>query len=254
MRDIDWNVTARMDRTYVKVYEEERELTVMLVVDVSGSLDFGTRQRSQRQLLTEVAATLAFSAMGNNDKVGALFVTDRVELYIPPGKGRSHILHIIRQLLVFEPQSRRTNLAAGLEFLTRVQRKRSIAFVLSDFVDSGLLHQRAEDPQPVPTEAGQRALSIAARKHDVVAVQVYDPVLEQLPRVGLLKVRDAETGHEQIIDTLDERVRRRHSLHWLKQQQALGELLVRHGVDHTTIATNGDYAKALTQLFGARRR
>ena len=245
VRDIDWNVTARMQRTYVKVYEEERELTVMLVIDVSGSLDFGTRQRTQRDLLTEIAATLAFSAATNNDKIGALFVSDRIEGYIPPKKGRSHILHIIRTLLTLAPQSRGTDLSVGLEFLTRVQRKRCIAFVMSDFI-------RPE--APAAAQAFRSRLEIAARKHDLVALRLYDPAMADLPDVGLLQMRDAETGRDVLLNTSSATVRRRHAAWWKEQQARLDGLLLRNRVDAVSIATNGDYTKALQQLFNNRHK
>ena len=238
VRDIDWNVTARMDRPYVKVYEEERELTVMLLVDVSGSLDFGTRQRSQRELLAEIAGTLAFSAIKNNDKIGVIFFSDHVEKFIPPAKGRSHILRIIRELLTFKPESRKTNLAAGLEYLSKVQRKQCITFILSDFVDAGHYTQQ---------------LSLCARKHDVVAVRLYDPFMAELPNVGLLQVRDAETGWHQTIDTSSDAVRRHHAKCWQDSQKELDTLFNRNHVDHTSIATGGDYVKALRGLFSQRQ-
>lgn len=247
VRDIDWNVTARMDRTYIKVYEEERELTVMLLIDVSGSLDFGTRQRTQRELLTEIAATLAFSAAQNNDKIGAVFVSDQVEAYIPPKKGRSHILHIIRTLLTLEPQSRGTDLSVGLEFLSRVQRKRCIAFVMSDFVSM---------PVSETTEgsSAQRALALCARRHDMVALRLYDPTMAALPSVGIIQMRDAETGREVLVNTSSAAVRNRHTHWWMQQQRALDELLLRTGIDSTSIATNGDYVKSLQQLFNSRHK
>lgn len=243
VRDIDWNVTARMDRTYVKVYEEERELTVMLVIDVSGSLDFGTRERTQRELLTEIAATLAFSAAKNNDKIGAIFVSDRVEQYIPPKKGRSHILHIVRTLLTLQPESRKTDMAVGLEFLSRVQRKRCIAFLMSDFLDeTGRL---AAERGPLP---------LCARRHDVVALRVYDPVMAALPNVGLIEMRDAETGNDVLVNTSSVKVRRQHAQWWAERQKMLDELFLRNRVDSVSIATNGDYVKALQQLFNNRHK
>ena len=238
VRDIDWNVTARMDRPYVKVYEEERELTVMLLIDVSGSLDFGTRQRSQRELLAEIAGTLAFSAIKNNDKIGVIFFSDRVEKFIPPAKGRSHILRIIRELLTFTPESRRTNLATALEYLSKVQRKQCITFILSDFAEAGNYTQQ---------------LSISARKHDVVAVRLYDPFMAELPNVGLLQIRDAESGYQKLIDTSSAAVRRQHAEHWRKTQAELDNLFNRHHVDFTSIATDGDYVKALRGLFSQRQ-
>ena len=186
IRDIDWNVTARMNRPYVKVFEEERELTLMLLIDLSASQNFGTHQRTQRELATEIAATLAFSAMKNNDKIGVIFFTDRIEKFIPPQKGRKHVLYIIRELLDFKPQGNRTNVGMALEYLVKIMTKRSIAFVLSDFLT---------------TDDYSRPLMVAARKHDVVALHLYDQCMASLPDIGLIKVTDAETGHEQYLDT-----------------------------------------------------
>ena len=186
VRDIDWNVTARFHKPYVKVFEEERELTVMLLIDVSGSQNFGTQKQLTRDMVTEIAATLAFSAIQNNDKIGVIFFSDKIEKYIPPKKGRKHILYIIRELLDFEPQSKRTDVAQALEFLTSVSKRRCTAFLLSDFyVRQDFLSQ----------------LTIANRKHDVVAIQVYDKRAKELPDVGLMRVVDAETGFEQYVDT-----------------------------------------------------
>ena len=239
VRDIDWNVTARLGHPYVKVFEEERELTVMLIVDVSASLDFGSRQRYQRDLVAEIAATLAFSAMQTGDKVGVIFFSDRIEKFIPPKKGRHHILYIIRELLGFEPAGRRTDIGQALECLVSTQRKRSIAFVLSDFLD------RADYVRP---------LTVAARSHDLVAVQVYDRRMAELPAgVGLLKVVDAETGHEQYIDTSSRRIRDAHCRWWREQQERLDQTLNRCGVDHVSVATDGDYVRALMTLFARRR-
>jgi len=186
VRDIDWNVTARFHRPYVKVFEEERELTVMLLVDVSGSLDFGTTRQMKRDMAAEIAATIAFSAIQNNDKIGVIFFSDRIEKYIPPKKGRRHILYIIREMLSFHPQSHKTDVGMATAYLTRVMKRRCTSFVISDFYDHKDFSQE---------------MQIANRKHDVVAVQVYDRRAKTLPDVGLLKVRDAETGHEMFIDT-----------------------------------------------------
>ena len=239
VRDIDWNVTARSRSPHVKVYEEERELTVMLLVDVSGSLDFGTTQQTKRDMATEMAATLAFSAIQNNDKIGVVFFSDRIEKYIPPQKGRRHILYIIREMLQLKPQSRRTNIGQAIEFLNRVTKRRTTAFLISDFYD---------------TDDYEHTLNIANRKHDVVAIQLYDPLLRELPNVGLLSVSDAETGHEMIIDTGDKRLRRRHHDYWLQQEQRLRAMLSRCQVDHISLATNNDYVQALLRLFKQRGR
>ena len=237
IRDIDWNVTARMNRPYIKVFEEERELTLMLLIDLSASQRFGTRLRTQRNLATEIAATLAFSAMQNNDKIGVIFFTDRIEKFIPPQKGRKHILYIIRELLNFEPQGRRTNVAVPLEYLVKIITKRSIAFVLSDFLT---------------TQDFSKPLLVAARKHDVVALQLYDHNMAALPNVGLLKITDVETGHEQYIDTSSVEVRRHQQQWWAKQSKQLSELFRKSNVDFTSVATDMDYVRPLMQLFAQR--
>lgn len=237
IRDIDWNVTARFNRPYVKVFEEERELTVMLLVDVSGSLEFGTVKQMKKDMVTEIAATLAFSAIQNNDKIGVIFFSDRIEKFIPPKKGRKHILYIIRELIEFQPQSRTTNLKVGLEYLTRVMKRRCTAFMLSDFIDRNDF---------------SNALTIANRKHDLVAMQVYDRRAEELPAVGLMKVRDAETGHEQWIDTSSKAVRKAHHTWWINQQQRLNEWFAKSSVDSVSVRTDQDYVKALMALFAKR--
>ena len=237
VRDIDWNVTARFHRPYVKVFEEERELTVMLLIDVSGSLDFGTSRQMKRDMVTEIAATLAFSAIQNNDKIGVVFFSDHIEKYIPPKKGRKHILYIIREMLDFKPESRRTDVRGALEFMTSVAKRRCTAFVLSDFFD------RKDFLQP---------LTICNRKHDVVAIQVYDPRAKMLPDVGLLRVVDAETGHEQYIDTSRRRLREAHTRFFMQRQQLLSETFNKSNVDHVSIATNEDFVKALLMLFKQR--
>ena len=200
VRDIDWNVTARFHRPYVKVFEEERELTVMLLIDVSGSLNFGTSTQLKRDLVTEIAATLAFSAIQNNDKIGVIFFSDRIEKYIPPKKGRKHILYIIRELLDFQPESRRTDIAMATAYLTRIMKRRCTSFIISDFYDRKDFLLEME---------------IANRKHDVVAIQVYDQRAKELPNVGLMNVLDAETGHEMLIDTSNKKLRRAHTAYWL---------------------------------------
>ena len=237
VRDIDWNVTARFHRPYVKVFEEERELTVMLMVDVSGSLDFGTVRQTKREMVTEIAATLAFSAIQNNDKIGVIFFSDRIEKYIPPKKGRKHILYIIREMLNFKPESRRTEIAHAVEFLMRVMKRRCTAFLLSDF------YVRSDF---------ESALTICNRKHDVVAIQVYDLRAKELPDVGLMKVRDAETGHETIIDTSSKKLRRQHMVYWLKRDDELKQTFSKSNVDHVSVATNDDYVKHLMRLFEMR--
>jgi von willebrand factor, type A len=238
VRDIDWNVSARFDRTYVKVYEEERELTVMLLIDISASLEFGSSELSQREQLTEIAATLAFSAMRNNDKIGALFFSDNVELYIPPAKGKGHILRIIRELLTISPKGRGTNIGAGLEYLLRVMRKKSVAFLMSDFLDQ-------EDYTTLLKRANQ--------KHDLVAVQVYDERMTHLPNVGWMKLEDAETGHQQYVNTSSKHVRLSFQNWWGKYEEQLRSRFSQARVDYTSIATGTDFVKGLKQLFAKRQ-
>ena len=238
IRDIDWNVSARFHRPYVKVFEEERELTVMLLIDVSGSLDFGTSRAMKKDMVTEIAATLAFSAMRNNDKIGVIFFSDKIEKYIPPKKGRKHILFIIREMLDFHPESRKTDVKMAVEFLTRVMKRKCTAFLMSDFYVRNDFEQ---------------VLTICNRKHDVVALQVYDPLAKELPDVGLLNVVDAETGHEMYIDTSDRRLRNAHRSYWEHRQKVLDEAFSRSNVDNVSIATNQDYVKSLMSLFAMRR-
>ena len=237
VRDIDWNVTARFHRPYVKVFEEERELTVMLMIDVSGSLDFGTQRQMKRDMVTEIAATIAFSAIQNNDKIGVVFFSDRIEKYIPPKKGRKHILYIIREMLDFQPESKRTDVKQAVEFLSGVQKRRTTAFILSDFY---------------VREDFLQSLQICSRKHDVVAIQVYDVRAKELPDVGLMKVVDAETGFEQYIDTSSKRLHRDYQRYWMGRQAQLEETFNKSNVDHVSIATNEDFVKSLLLLFKQR--
>ena len=238
IRDIEWNVTARFGKPYVKVFEEERELTVMLLVDVSGSLDFGSVKQFKRDMVTEIAATLAFSAIQNNDKIGVIFFSDKREKFIPPKKGRKHILYIIRELLDYKPESQRTNVAYALEYLTRAIKRRCIAFVLSDFLDQHSFLQ---------------PLSIASHKHDVVAIQVYDRRVAELPNIGLLKVHDAETGEEQVIDTSSRAVREAQARWWKQQTMRLKDTFSRSQVDAVSVRTDQDYVSVLRGLFANRR-
>ena len=237
VRDIDWNVTARFHRPYVKVFEEERELTVMLLIDVSGSLDFGTQKQMKRDMVTEIAATIAFSAIQNNDKIGVVFFSDKIEKYIPPKKGRKHILYIIREMLDFHPESKRTDVKQAVEFLSSVQKRRTTAFILSDF------YVRNDF---------QQSLQIANRKHDVVAIQVYDRRARELPDVGLMKVVDAETGFEQYVDTSSKRLRDSYRKYWQSRQSQLQETFNKSNVDNVSIATNEDFVKSLLMLFKQR--
>ena len=237
VRDIDWNVTARFHRPYVKVFEEERELTVMLLIDVSGSLDFGKQRQMKRDMVTEIAATIAFSAIQNNDKIGVIFFSDKIEKYIPPKKGRKHILYIIREMLDFQPESRRTDVKQAIEFLSSVQKRRTTAFILSDF------YVRNDF---------QQSLQICNRKHDVVAIQVYDIRAKELPDVGLMKVVDAETGFEQYVDTGSRKLRQTYQRYWMGRQAELSETFNKSNVDHVSIATNEDFVKSLLLLFKQR--
>ncbi|MCG0155710.1 DUF58 domain-containing protein [Phocaeicola vulgatus] len=237
VRDIDWNVTARYNKPFVKVFEEERELTVMLLIDVSNSLDFGTVKQLKKDMVTEIAATLAFSAIQNNDKIGVIFFSDRIEKFIPPKKGRKHILYIIRELLDFKPESKRTDIKMAVEYLTNVIKKRCTTFMISDFIDENDF---------------RNALTIANRKHDIVAIQVYDRRMAELPDVGLMKVRDAETGHEQWIDTSSRALRRAHNDWWIQRQGVLNETFTKSNVDSVSIHTDQDYVKSLLNLFAKR--
>ena len=237
VRDIDWNVTARYNKPFVKVFEEERELTVMLLIDVSNSLDFGTVKQLKKDMVTEIAATLAFSAIQNNDKIGVIFFSDRIEKFIPPKKGRKHILYIIRELLDFKPESKRTDIKIAVEYLTNVIKKRCTTFMISDFIDENDF---------------RNALTIANRKHDIVAIQVYDRRMAELPDVGLMKVRDAETGHEQWIDTSSRALRRAHNDWWIQRQGVLNETFTKSNVDSVSIRTDQVYVKSMLNLFAKR--
>lgn len=237
IRDIEWNVTARFNKPYVKVFEEERELTVMLLIDVSGSLDFGTLNQTKREMVTEIAATLAFSAIQNNDKIGVIFFSDKVEKFIPPQKGRKHILYIIRELLDFKPESTRTDIGFALQYLTQAIKRRCTAFLISDFIDKNDFCQ---------------SLSIANRKHDVVAIQVYDRRVAELPDIGLVKMRDAETGHEMVVDTSSRKVREFQFRWWSNLNLRLKDTFSRSNVDSVSIRTDQDYVSSLMTLFAQR--
>ena len=236
VRFIDWNVTARFNQPYVKVFEEERELTVVLLIDVSGSNLFGTRQRFKSELVTELAAVLAFSAIHNNDKVGVIFFSDKVEKFIPPKKGKSHILRIIRELLNYEPAQSPTDIGEALRYLTNAIKKKCTAFMISDFVDSNF----------------EQALKIAANKHDVVALQVIDRGESQLPDLGLVQLKDPETGRIFLADTSDKAVRQAHARWWFEQRSRNEEIFNKAGVDVAQLYTDKDYVTPLLELF--RRR
>lgn len=236
IRTIDWNVTARFNHPYVKVFEEERELTIMLVVDVSGSNDFGTKRMFKMELITEVCAVLAFSSLQNNDKVGVIFFSDKIEKYIPPKKGKSHVLRIIRELIDFRPEHTKTNVAEALRFLTNVTKKRCTAFLMSDF----------------HSPAFADVLKIAARKHDVVALQVIDPREAQLPDVGLVQFMDAETSEVRWIDTSDRAVRKNYELNYRKHDEAMRNLFARAGVDLAVLQTDRSWITPLSNLLKRR--
>ena len=237
IRDIDWNVTARYVRPYIKVFEEERELTVMLLIDVSGSRDFGSVNVMKKEVITEIAATLAFSAIQNNDKIGVVFFSDKIEKFIPPQKGKKHILYIIRELIDFKPQDTKTDIGQVLKFLTNAIKKRCTTFLISDFIDK---------------EGFKDALTIANRKHDVVAIQVYDRCETELPSVGLMKIKDAETGAERWIDSSSARVREAYKEWWNRRQAAMNDSFKKCRVDSVSIRTEDDYVKALIALFDKR--
>ncbi|MGC8865360.1 MAG: DUF58 domain-containing protein [Bacteroidales bacterium] len=236
IRNIDWNVTARFNHPYVKIFEEERELTVILLIDVSGSNAFGTRVQYKQDLITEIAAVLSFSAIANNDKVGVIFFSDRVEKFIPPKKGSSHILRIIRELIDFQSQGRSTNIAEALRFFTNAIKKRSVAFLISDFEDHGY----------------DQALRIAARKHDLIALQIYDEREKEIPPAGLIRLLDPETGREIWIDTSEQNVRERFKSQREARQRYINDTLTRAGVDFTQLATGQDYVRPLMNLFKQR--
>lgn len=237
IRDIDWNVTARHNRAYVKVFEEERELTSMLLIDVSDSQGFGTTNMLKRDYVTEIAATLAFSAIQNNDKIGVIFFSDKIEKFIPPKKGKKHILFIIRELINFEAENSRTDIQLALKYLTNVIKKRCTAFVISDFIDQ--------------TEY-KDTLTIANRKHDLVAIQVYDRLETALPDVGLMKIVDAETGTDRWIDTSDKKTRENYRKWWETRQGRMQDFFNRSRVDSISVRTDEDYVKALLMLFKKR--
>jgi len=236
IRSIDWNVTARFGHPYIKVFEEERELTVVLMIDVSGSREFGSASQLKKDIFTEVAATLAFSTIQNNDKIGVIFFSDKIEKFIPPKKGRKHVLHIIRELIDFKPESNKTDIAGALRYFTNAIKKSSTAFIISDFIDDNF----------------QKELNIASQKHDVVALQVYDLRETELPNVGLVKLKDAESGERIWVDTSDKRLRTTYKHAWGEGQLALQKTFTKSGVDLVSMSTSDDYVKALMKLFKMR--
>lgn len=238
LRDIDWNVTARYNNPYVKVFEEERELTVMLLIDVSESLGFGSTEKVKRDIVAEIAATLAFSAIQNNDKIGVIFFSEQIEKFIPPKKGRKHILFIIREILGFEPEKSGTDIGLALQYMTNAIKKRCTAFLISDFID---------------IKNYKQALRIANNKHDVAAIQVYDKLSTQIPSLGLMKVMDPETRREMWIDTSSKRVRNDYAKWWRDSQIEMDTTFKQSSVDNVSISTDDDYVKALLSLFQRRR-
>ncbi len=244
IRSIDWNVTARFNHPYVKIFEEERELTVMLLIDISGSSEFGTRGMMKKNVITEIAAVLSFSAIQNNDKIGVIFFSDKVEKFIPPKKGKKHILHIIRELIDFAPEHRTTDLTEPLRFLTNAIKKKSTVFMISDFLQS------ADAGNGRPDFADN--LRIAARKHDMVAIRIYDERETRLPPVGMLHVRDAETGAYRWVDTFSPEVRRKYASWWETHDRGLRDLFLKTGIDSVLVNTAEDYVKPLIKLFKKR--
>jgi uncharacterized protein (DUF58 family) len=236
IRNIDWNVTARYNHPYVKLFEEERELTVMLMIDVSGSREFGTMSKLKKNQITEIAAVLAFSAIQNNDKIGVIFFSDTIEKFIPPKKGKTHILRIIRELIDFQPEHRSTDVSNALRYLTNAIKKRCTTFVISDFIDSDF----------------ENALTIANKKHDVVALKIYDQREQELPSIGLIKIKDAETGEYSWVDTSNKKVREKYAGWWRKQEENTTEVFKRSGVDVANIRTDQDYVRSLINLFQRR--
>lgn len=238
IRSIDWNVTARFNNPYVKVFEEEREMTVMLLVDVSASKDFGTQQQMKQELVAELGAVLAFSAIHNNDKIGVIFFSDQVEKFIPPKKGKSHILRIIRELIAFEPQHKGTDIGEALRYFNNVIKKRAVCFLISDFMNEGF----------------EAPLRIANKKHDLVAVRIHDKREEELPNVGLVQMKDAEKGNIEWIDTSSKAIRMQFKANYLKHEAELQQLFKSSGVDTINIRTDEDYVKPLISFFKRREK
>ncbi len=238
IRNIDWNVTARFNHPFVKIFEEERELTVMLLVDISASGDFGTKKLFKRELITELCAVLSFSAIQNNDKIGVIFFSDKIEKFIPPKKGKTHILRIIRELINFQPEGKGTDLGLALRYFTNMIKKRSIAFLISDFKSEGYT-----DP-----------LKVASRKHDLVAIRIFDKREAELPDIGLVRMQDAETGQLMWVDTSRKAVRNDYRNHWLMTQKETDQIFARSGVDYVKIATDQNYIQPLINLFKKREK
>jgi len=243
IRNIDWNVTARFNHPYIKIYEEERELTVMLIVDVSSSRVFGTQTQLKKNLITEISAVLSFSAIQNNDKIGVILFSDKVEKFIPPKKGRTHILRIIRELIEFTPENTETNISEALRYLTNAIKKRSTAFIISDFMD--------DDPS-TGNPRFDEAIRIANRKHDIIGLKIYDKREKEIPSVGIIRMKDAETGEYAWVDTTSISVRRNYAQWYQTMDASVSDTLVRAGVDFVSIATDEDYVRPLINLFKKR--
>lgn len=237
VRDIDWNVTARQNKPHIKIFEEERELTIMLMIDVSGSREFGTTTQTKQDQITQIAACIAMSGIQNNDKIGVVFFSDRIERYIPPQKGKKHVLAIISEMLQFKPTGRGTDLNKAIQYVSNAQKKRCTTFLISDFIE----------PQSI-----KKSLQIASSKHDMIAIQVYDPREKELPDVGLMKMRDAETGQERWIDTSSSAVRNAYSQYWQQQQEQLTESFLHARVDNICVSTDEDFVPPLLALFKKR--
>ena len=238
IRNIDWNVTARYSHPYVKIFEEERELTVMLLIDVSGSRDFGSIEKFKKNIITEISAILSFSAIQNNDKIGVIFFSETIEKFIPPKKGRTHILRIIRELIDFEPQKKGTDITEAVRYLTNAIKKRCTAFIISDFIDN--------NPNM------EQALSIANNKHDVVALRIFDRREQELPPIGMVKFKDAETGNYVWVDSSSSKIRNKYATYWKLQNEKLNTMLQKCGIDYASIDTAEDYIKTLVSLFEKR--
>ncbi|MCR9181475.1 MAG: DUF58 domain-containing protein [Flavobacteriaceae bacterium] len=237
VRNIDWNVTARYNEPFVKVFEEERELTLMLLVDISASEVFGSTQQFKNEIITEIAATLAFSALQNNDKIGIALFTDQIELYIPPKKGKSHVLRIIRELIEFKPKSKKTNIEHALQFLANVQKKKAIAFVLSDFITD---------------ENYESALKIAAKKHDLTGIRIYDPREEQIPNLGVIQTQDGETGEALLVNTSSKKVRAAYSKYYIEKVSFFQETFQKSGAGTMNCRVDESYVKKLMGYFKRR--
>jgi uncharacterized protein (DUF58 family) len=236
IRTIDWNVTARFGHPYVKVFEEERELTVVLLVDVSGSGSFGTKTQFKKDLVTELCAVLSFSAIQNNDKIGLIFFSDKIEKFIPPKKGKSHILRIIRELIEFKPIHTQTDISQALRYITNVIKKRCICFVISDYMDENF----------------EEAMKLANKRHDMVALQIYDQRETELPNAGLIRLKDSETGETMLVDTGNKMTRDVYGKNWIRHERKLQEAFARSGVDKAKIRTDESYVKPLMFLFKKR--